>query len=75
MTSVDAAISYADEWQHGGAGYELRLNLVNGAVLVGTIKEGKPGVVELYTRLPEGGHAKEPIFVAKTLVVTAEVVW
>lgn len=75
MTPVDAAISYADDWQHGGAGYELRLSLVTGAVLVGTIKETKPGVVELYTRLTEGGHAKEPIFVAKEHVTTAEVVW
>jgi len=73
---VDAAIAYANEKQHEGNGYFLRIMLENGTEIEGAVlkRDGEhPNVLTLEVRK----DFKKPseVFIDKSRVVTASVLW
>ena len=80
--SIDAvhyAIEYANAPHHGGQGYEIRVGMVGGTVITGTvdapsIKALTYGVLELQ-ELDRYSGTRKPVWVTLKWVTHVEVVW
>lgn len=71
---VEAAIAYADDPVHQGAGYWLMLTLRAGGTVRGAVVWCRRGVVRL--DCPNGTNSDEPpVFVRCADVMTARVEW
>lgn len=74
---VDAAIAFANNEQHSGNGYQLRITLESGAVLEGVVSrmDGQhPEVLFLLIEDTSTSRHSE-VFVEKHRVVTAAIIW
>jgi hypothetical protein len=74
---VDAAIAFADDKQHEGNGYHLRVALEDGTVLKGAVTrmDGQHPDV-LFLLVDEAGLGRHnEVFVDKNRIVTATVIW